>query len=494
MGRYQYWESIDRKWGTPTDRTLSGLGLPYNYPWHSSQGERDEAHNTPEHLLTSCVICFPNGNPLAPVDDPVNVEQFVAPCNIGFNEGMLYKRYQIPPEGKFICMECGELDSLLNPSDGEPPFPVDGGTGYCGGYYVHDGCAPICNSCGQLYYYMVNADEAQEGYCNLCFEGLSRCSLCDRVTDDSNLVQIEDDCVCEECIVEHFWYCDNCAEYHRSGRDNDCPNGPDIEDYSYKPRPVFYLGGGNMEIGLRGVLACGLPSDTVFMGMELEMEFREAPRHEVCDTLKDGFGDLIYLKHDGSLMDGVEMVTHPMTLEYIHETDWSPIDRVRRMGARSWDTDSCGIHVHVGRNTFVKDSHAWRFATMITNNPGPFQRFAGRSGTHYAEWDGQYHEVSQILVKKQRPYERYVVVNLENTTTIELRFFRGSLRVERVLANLEMIHACVQYTRNLTYTEVAHGATGFGVFASWVMDNAAVYPALAKKIYKKDNVLTEGGE
>ena len=65
----------------------------------------------------------------------------------------------------------------------------------------------------------------------------------------------------------------------------------------YKPKPVFY---GQV---------------TRFFGVELEVD----DGGEDCDyaeQLLSITGKRMYIKHDGSLDEGFEMVTHPMTLEY----------------------------------------------------------------------------------------------------------------------------------------------------------------------------------
>ena len=56
----------------------------------------------------------------------------------------------------------------------------------------------------------------------------------------------------------------------------------------------------------------------------------------------------MYLKEDGSLnAEGVEIVSHPMSFDYIHdELDWSFLDDVK-----GW-ISNYGIHIHVCRTAF----------------------------------------------------------------------------------------------------------------------------------------------
>ncbi len=62
----------------------------------------------------------------------------------------------------------------------------------------------------------------------------------------------------------------------------------------------------------------------------------------------------IYCKHDGSLEDGFEIVTHPMSLEY-HEKHmpWAAVlQEAVSMGYRSHQAGTCGLHIHVSRSAF----------------------------------------------------------------------------------------------------------------------------------------------
>ena len=62
----------------------------------------------------------------------------------------------------------------------------------------------------------------------------------------------------------------------------------------------------------------------------------------------------VYCKHDGSLDDGFEIVTHPMSLEYhINEMPWCEVlGKAQQLGYRSHQANTCGLHVHVSRKAF----------------------------------------------------------------------------------------------------------------------------------------------
>ena len=56
---------------------------------------------------------------------------------------------------------------------------------------------------------------------------------------------------------------------------------------------------------------------------------------------------------NGSLNDDMEIVSHPMTLDYhTHEMNWEAVMKdAIRLGYRSHQTSTCGLHIHVNRTS-----------------------------------------------------------------------------------------------------------------------------------------------
>ena len=73
--------------------------------------------------------------------------------------------------------------------------------------------------------------------------------------------------------------------------------------------------------------------------------------------------------------------------------------------------------------------------------------------------------------------EKYTAVNTSKQATIELRFMRGTTKIESIFAYLQMAHAIAEYTR----TE-AEGWCDWDNFASWVVDHTETYPELLAKL------------
>ena len=182
----------------------------------------------------------------------------------------------------------------------------------------------ICSHCGKRIWKDDNYGNSDKVLCEYCYEEYYvYCNDCDRLIlrDDAYYFNDSDEPYCSECY-----------ENHRGDRT--------IEDYYYKPEPIFY-GSGNR-----------------YFGVELEVD-NAGEDDDSADAVM-GIGnynhDHIYCKHDGSLDEGFEIVTHPMTLDYhISEMPWQKmLDKLRYMGYLSHRANTCGLHIHVNRNAFGK--------------------------------------------------------------------------------------------------------------------------------------------
>lgn len=330
-----------------------------------------------------------------------------------------------------------------------------------------------CDNCKENYM------EARGGEDNFTY-----CRNCEATVHTDNAQDFDGTTYCDPCYDDNVYCCDECSESYWDGDGHDCEYDSDsdvIHNYSYKPSPQFF-GSGRYHLGL-----------------ELEVEARHESRREGASLVQEVLGGRAYMKDDGSLSDGFEIVTHPHTLEeYQQKVDWTFLSKLQRRGYRSWNTSTCGIHVHVSRCAFGdqrdpwglrltagersrlilrKQSHELRFMKLIYDNQRQVERIAGRSASSYATFEDKGRLVPKIKFGEQSN-GRYSAVNTENDSTIEVRVFRGSLRKERVLSAIEFVTASVEYTRNLKVTSKNHALSWLGL-SSYVMSNIDQYPNLA---------------
>lgn len=391
-----------------------------------------------------------------------------------------------------LCGDCNnpigsaEKTTIHDTSSWAPDSPI----------WIHESCGTTCSHCEKRIrdsqiIEIGNSDHSWRG-CRSCYseacekEEFFSCLWCGNTLLRDSLAW-EDNRVftCDNCD-DRINTCADCGNYYDSEGDRHYHEV--IQDYGSHPRPRFYPD----------------EQQQYYLGFELEVEVDpDSDKYEIAEELLRKVNQSItdskylYLKEDGSLDNGFEIVTHPFTLEFHQQFDLSFLERLTSQGVRSWDRDTCGFHVHISRSAFASrvmgqgrgrysKAHELRFTSLIYLNREKFIRFAGRQSNDYASfYDDDSDSVTTHVLRKAKGHEntRFQAVNVQNSNTIEVRIFRGSLKRERVLANLEMVHACVEYTRNLGES-VVKSFTGYELdtalrwnrFRSWLLVNEKFYP------------------
>jgi hypothetical protein len=304
------------------------------------------------------------------------------------------------------------------------------------------------------------------------------CDHCSDIQYFDNMVPWSNSLYCQYCYDNNVYDCDECGTQYWDGEGHECEEDEStIHSYSYRPSPYFFGKG------------------QYYLGFELEVEARNSSRYAGAEIAQDELGGHAYMKDDGSLSDGFEIVTHPHTLDaYQKDFNWEFIPKLRREGFRSWNTETCGLHVHVSRTAFgtgespwgrsdrdqlilKRQAHELRFMKLIYDNQRQVERIAGRSSNHYATFGDKGKLVEKVKFGNQSN-GRYSAINTENDMTLEVRVFKGSLRKERVLSALEFVGASVEYTRDLKVT-AKNQALSWLRFTAYISDNMETYPNLA---------------
>lgn len=139
-----------------------------------------------------------------------------------------------------------------------------------------------------------------------------------------------------------------------------------------------------------------------------------------------------------------------MTLDYhTRKMDWLGIfNKAVSLGYRSHQTQTCGLHVHVGRSAFGKthdeqEDVIARIVHFTELHWNEILKFTRRTETNINRWASRYGiaTTAKDTYKnaKEKHLGRYVAVNLENYHTIEFRIFRGTLRYKTFIATLQLV-------------------------------------------------------
>ena len=319
-----------------------------------------------------------------------------------------------------ICANCGAEHPL------DEMFRV-------GSDWLCEHCADeytvVCDACGERIY----SEDAVEGsnytLCESCFdEDYVRCADCDRILRRDRAYWDDDDAYCSSCWDDH------CTVIH---------------EYSYTPDLVFH------GKGLR------------HFGVELEIDGGGTNRYNAEKMLNIANADAenLYIKTDGSLDDGLELVTHPMTLEYhLNEMPWAAVLRkAQELNYLSHAAGTCGLHVHISRLAFgctyeQQEASIARLLYFVEKFWAELLRFSRRTQSQMNRWAARYGmkltPTDQMCHAKNSCAGRYTAVNLTNSDTVEIRMFRGTLKLNTLKATLQMVNHLCEVAVSLSDSEV----------------------------------------
>lgn len=270
--------------------------------------------------------------------------------------------------------------------------------------------------------------------CASCYHNhYVRCCCCDALLHEDDAYNIDGYSYCSEC-------------YH-----DEVDKNRSIHDYGYKPEPIFYGGDSNR-----------------YFGVELEIDIggKESDNADEILAIANKDAERVYIKGDGSLDDGLEIVTHPMTLNYHKGFCWQEVmSKAISLGYRSHQTNTCGLHVHVNRNCLGDNQEEQELVIshillFVEKHWAELLKFSRRSEYSINRWAARYgYEKSgrDILDKaKKGNLGRYAAVNVMNWATIEFRMFRGTLKHNTLIAALELVNAICDLAMNNTEDEITN--------------------------------------
>lgn len=293
---------------------------------------------------------------------------------------------------------------------------------------------------------------------------------------------------CEGCYDEMFTYCDECEStvsqdefnYDEGMCDSCCESGGVyglVHEWDYRPELVFHP-----------EPWVGKP---LYIGMELELSWPGHNRTEVKAWLGDLPEDLLYAKHDSSVSNGFEVVTHPMQPKWaLANFPFELFEKAIALGAKETHT-STGTHIHMNKEAF-SPQHLWKFMQLHFRMPD-FCGTVGGRGVN-ASYGSLIHDsisaqraALKEIVQKKGPihdYDRYVALNLRNEYTIEMRYMRGGILPAEIKKNIEWAQALYEYTDYVKVSDVRDGAFDDpGYFLDWI--NNGRYPNLARWLAPK---------
>lgn len=383
------------------------------------------------------------------------------------------------------CADCGEWvsDSDVIYIHGRYDDKYICSDCYYGGDYF------CCDHCGG--HFEPDALEIDDGDTSICWNCADDYTTCE---DCGAIIRIDDS--------YDFMGYPHCEECYNSNHE-DLDEGGDINEWNYKPCPMFY----NETTSSYNYDSVG---DDPYEGVELEVDKGDNPR-ALASELYDEFAE-IYCKHDGSLSCGVEIVSHPCTLGYhTNKMRWKEIMQYAlNRNFKSHDAGTCGLHVHVNRSFFgitkeEQDLHIAKVILIVNRfwdshivpftrrNTGEINQWARKNETGKLYKDDSSNEKCRKTITNSNNMGRYVAVNLQNRNTIEFRIFRGTLKHETFLATLQFVDTLCRFVKTISIDDVDNLAwedifagTDYPELNAYLAERTDFNPANVKRVFVED--------
>lgn len=310
-----------------------------------------------------------------------------------------------------------------------------------------------CADCGCLTIIERYQNDTGDDICYSCSENYTRCADCgDIVLIDDALVTHNDELICNDCYNNDYATCDSCGQifpHDEVTYRNDycyceyCFNDrySTIQEYSYKPDPIFYPRG-----------------EKKYVGFEIEVECSESDHDHYANKILEIVGEnVLYFKEDGSLDDGFEIISHPIIPERVEEvtklSEWTKM--LIENDYRSHNTRTCGLHFHFSREWFDDNIAIAKVISTIETFQEDFEKFGRRRFGNCACKISECTWSRDDFIRYTTDYSsRYVTVNLQNRHTVEFRFMRGTLNAQTILASIDLIKCLIENANHLDWDDL----------------------------------------
>lgn len=352
-----------------------------------------------------------------------------------------------------------------------------------------------CECCGKL----VRKNEAilarplaggNAYVCHECAEGLTHCDGCGILSIDPIADPDTGEKKCYTCIIQNYMICSACGTVEKRSPHNyngtlcrscrnlsryglaNCRSGNDAR---YVPNTSFNHYGYKPDLYMFPRVDVNNP---IYYGIELEID-RENRISKSDSWVSDNIVSRVpyaYVKRDGSLNYGAEIVTHPAHIDYHCETmkqSWAELfEFLRRNGYSGHSAGTCGLHIHVsskpletlGRDVIEKLIFVWAkfwdklvvFSRRDVNDDDQMDwaKPIHVSGTCLRETTDEDDAMEELHELRDEERERYSAINLNNRNTVEFRLFRSTLHIDTFCAALQFIDVAVKRCIASSFSEL----------------------------------------
>ena len=246
--------------------------------------------------------------------------------------------------------------------------------------------------------------------------------------------------VCDSCIDNYRW-----SDYRDTYvAEDDYEDEPDEDQEQYEGVYDYYHRVED-DLGMLAMPYEKLNKDTIFYGVELEVERRNNCPYEITSRINEevlsGFAQC---KSDGSLDNGFEITTTPATF-LKQKQQWERFfkDKECMESLKGWNTDTAGLHIHISRSA-LRLTDIGKLLVFINDDDNTefIKQVAGRSSEQWAK------RTPKKITDSLRSSEKYESVNMAHSKTIELRIFKSNISRNGFYRVLEFTDSLVYFVKN----------------------------------------------
>ena len=424
----------------------------------------------------------------------------------------------------FTCQCCGEIF----PKSQEYKINTENNKPICASCFEQKFFK--CMECGKIHPIEERKEicfaSAEISVCQRCFTKFQKCSHCGQLVKTEDMVNIfgkDRETIfsgCETCAKkENFIRCSSCGDWLSKDYANQsaAPYAPGrinyscepcyykhniINNYSYKPKFVNHRIGNEKSKLLLG-MENEIEYDRNLIGKNLVNNYEITLKNSdpyyvnyetfISYIIDKAIPNFLYLKHDGSLDWGVEIVSHPATIEFWREQKdnlKTLFDLLSEHNCSGEKAKTAGMHVHIARAK-MNLAHKNSFCAFIHGNSEFVKKIARRGSNRYSKYidiNDEERKAPESVERKFFHHDRYEAVNWNSKSTVEVRVFQSTLNINHFLANLEFCQAAYDFTAVNSVAEVLSDSC-IDNFKKFVEENRFIYlPETIAEVSDQPNV------
>lgn len=212
-------------------------------------------------------------------------------------------------------------------------------------------------------------------------------------------------------------------------------------------------------------------TDIYTVGLEIEVECPNRNRKRISYELIKDYGQserLFYIVHDGSLNNGLEVVTMPFKINRMTGAkniikELSPTLEYMNKKGNTFTANTCGLHIHIGRDGLNKHTLPklqymfdlwWEDLLKFSGRPRESRYSQQLNAMIYKNKKDKLNCIHPMLYGSRKEPSKYFCVNTLHTKTIEIRLWQGTQDKEQIEAMIEMTLLLFNIAKHKTINEI----------------------------------------